>query len=127
MKRFQRWPIFKVLYSPLSVVIVGLVVVLLARSVWGVYKKEAVAGETARAALYELQVMQERRDGLAKDVSGLEDPEGIEAALREKYSMAKEGERVIVIGEEDPVERKTPSADEKSGFWDFFKNLFDGE
>lgn len=124
MKRLQRLPIFKVLYSPLAVAILGILVLLLARSVWGVYKKETQAREARDAALYQLGVMESRRNDLARDVHDLESSEGVEAALREKFSVAKEGEEVIVIGPDGAVATSTEPEPEKKGFWGSFKGFF---
>jgi cell division protein FtsB len=70
-----------------------------ASGVWGVYKKER------ESAVLRAQVERERSDlvnrhaQLEADISRLNTDRGLEEALREQFSLAEEGERLIIIVE----------------------------
>jgi len=59
----------------------------------------------------ELQLLQVRAEGLEQDIVRLEDPRGIEAELRRRYDVAKEGEEVIVLIEEEIEPEQVPSGE----------------
>ena len=126
MRKYQRSPLWRFLYSPLMVTILFLLAILLARSAWGVYKKEELAAENVKASNYELSTLQDRKMTLDKDVAALEDKDGMEQALRAKFSVARPGEQVIVIGPEDSVDATSSAAiatPPKGGFWNFIKGF----
>ena len=124
MRRFQERPILKVLYSPLGVIAVGVLALLLARSAYGVYKKEALAQERANAALYELGELTARKEKMARTVTSLENKEGMEEALREKFPVAREGEEVFVIAGQDATATPRLPQRNEGGVWAFIKSFF---
>lgn len=128
MRKYQRSPVWRFLYSPLVVGFLLLLSLLLARSLWGVYKKGSLAAERVTEAQYELEKLQDRQATLLKSVSGLEDKDGMERALRAKFPVSRTGEQVIVIGADaalDAVVATTTS--EKRGFWNFVEGFWKKE
>ena len=57
----------------------------------------------------ELRQLETRALDLEHDIPYLEDPRGIEAELRRRYDVAKEGEEVIVLLEEEREEPGVPT------------------
>mgnify|MGYP001572433715 CR=1 FL=1 len=112
MKRFQRTPLWQFLYSPLSLVGLLIVVIVLGKAAWSVYQKERIASERQEASLYELQKLEERHAVLEDTVAGLNNPEGMEEALRAKFPVARPQEQVIIISGNSrslPVEPVAPA------------------
>ena len=63
----------------------------------------------------ELSHLELRENSLEEDITRLEDPRGIEAELRRRYDVAKEGEEVVVLIEEesqDEPEQVVPTEDD---------------
>ena len=61
-----------------------------------------------------------------QDISELSTEEGKEGIIRVKYQVAKEGEKVLSIVEEDQSEKEDLGEDQrpKKSFFDFLKDLF---
>lgn len=97
-------------------------VVISASSVWNIARKEresAILRDEARAQLAALEGRKERLD---ESLKRLQTERGLEEELREQFSLAREGEELIVIVEKTPEpvpEPPPPSFIErlKRGFW----------
>ena len=57
-------------------------------------------------------------------VKGLETDFGIEAEIREKYGLVKEGEEVVVIIDEETKEDNNDAEQGKKGWWKRLKGFF---
>lgn len=91
----------KFIYSPVTLFILCLVFLLLAKALFGVYGKERVsAGYLARQQT-EYSKMKEREKELSDSVEYLKTEQGVEAEIRSKFRVVKEGESVAVIVDND--------------------------
>lgn len=91
----------------------------------GMYEtsKEAhVRRDTAAAELAELE---EREQYLTAEIERLQTARGLEAEVREKFDVAKEGEKVIVILEEAREPEKESVVDEPRSWIDRIKEWFE--
>lgn len=108
----RRHPIH-ILSLRLLTVVLLLIAFVLVRGVWGMYQKERETYTGRAQAEQELQDMQEREANLQAEIVRLRSPAGIEASLRSQFDMAKEGEGVIVIMDnnkepaEEPMDLRT--------------------
>ena len=124
MESYKRRRAFaRVAGSPLAVAALFILVLVLARSVYSVYKKERAASEGEAAALRELAELKTRDEFLRTKIGHLETPTGMEEALREQLSLAKPGEGVIVIGDASTTAQAATSTKEKS-WWESMKDFF---
>ncbi len=120
MKEFQqKRKIRRFLYSRVSVLILFILVVLTAKAMYGVYDKERESRKNVSRAQEELSSLQERRKALETKVTRLQTPEGREAEIREQFPVAKPGERMVVIVENQSSESAEPLP-KKSLFTKFF-------
>jgi len=78
-------------------------------------KENKVTAET------ELAELKDRKGKLEADIELMATPEGKERIFREDFGLAKEGEGVIVVLDE---ENEEGSEQEKNGFFGFFKGIF---
>lgn len=87
-----------------------LLVIAMARGVWGVYQKERAAVENRQQAEAELAELQKRERELQEELARLQTERGKEAELRQQFEVAKEGEKLIVVvdREEEGAERPEP-------------------
>lgn len=99
----------RVLWSRLRLVALAVLVVLAASGAWNAYHKEresAVLRAQAQARLADLSA---RKEQLDRDIAMLRSDRGKEAALREQYALAAEGEGMIVIV--DPTAPSSTASD----------------
>lgn len=111
------------IFSPITILVLAILLLLLTRSVFGVYSKEKRARENLKRVEAEFADLLEREDFLEEGIQNLATPEGIEAEIRERYGVSKPGEKVVVIIEgtpdsDDALRKKT------GGFWGFIKGIF---
>ena len=65
-----------------------------------------------------------RETSLSSDIAKLQTEEGQEEIIRSKYQLAKPGEKVVTIVNEDANENTSPEVKVSHGFWNWVKNLF---
>ncbi|OGG44302.1 hypothetical protein A2841_02235 [Candidatus Kaiserbacteria bacterium RIFCSPHIGHO2_01_FULL_48_10] len=97
--------------------------IMIANGTWHVYQKQ-------REAVYEYELQAEalasleaRNESLKQKLSALETDRGIEEELRERFSVAKPGEEVIILVDN----KKTPvdaGGESRESIWENFFSLF---
>ena len=120
MEFHKKKKIRKMVYSPITLIILAIIFFILLKAAWGVYKKEYVSTGNLDKEKIELAKLQSRQKDLAQAISYLNTDEGIENEIRTKFRAVKEGENVAVII--DATATRTPEKVSTSrGFW---YNLF---
>lgn len=116
----ERFRLRKVLYAKPTIIIMAFFTVLLLRAAWGMHEKSLDAIKNRDTALEELQSLQNRKAELEGDIAHLSSDEGIEAEIRDRFMVAKEGEKVMIVvaPKEEEVHTVTVPADDNSSFWD---------
>jgi len=109
------------LYSRVTLVLLVLLTVFLAKSVWSIYKKEDMARDNLDKTAAIFNSLQAREKTLSSEIVRLKTESGIEEEVREKYGLVKPGEEVIVIVNKDG---ETYSSDtlSKVSLWQKLKN-----
>lgn len=98
MREFEQKKIRrKILYSPITLILLFLAIVLLFNSVYKVYKKEVLSRENLQKTEIESRELQDKINRLQASVNFLQTDEGVEAELRSKFRAVKDGESVTVI------------------------------
>ncbi|MCK5059846.1 MAG: septum formation initiator family protein [Candidatus Pacebacteria bacterium] len=89
---------------------------------FGVYKKQAASLYALEETKRVWEQFKEREAGLTKDIEKLQTPRGLEEEIRERFSVAKEGEKMAIIVEDKGVneENKEP----QKNFWNWFLEIF---
>ncbi len=103
----------KIAFSWVTLLSLLLLSLLLARSVVGMYHKNARASERVQDARTELSKVEERRESLSKSLGHIKTTKGVEEELRRKFDVAREGEHLLVIVDKE-VEPEVPKDD---GSW----------
>ena len=105
--------------------VLGLLGVLLFFFAWGVvsfFNKMEITSENAKIAQDKMTELQQQKEKLSTDISNLKTQSGVEASIREKFGLAKDGEgEIVVVDDQTPA---TTSQSTSGGFWNFIKNLF---
>jgi len=81
--------------------IVVVLIVLLSMSVFERFSVEREMKERRMAEEEELQLLQERADALEEKVEHLQNTRGIEEELRNRFDVAREGEQVVIIVDDE--------------------------
>lgn len=107
------------LYSRMTVVILILFVLLLAKSVFGLYVKNRESIAARNASETKLQALKDREASLKEEINRLENNEGMEWEIRDKFNVTKPGENVVIIVPDDEATSTPPQKG-------FFSRLFSG-
>ncbi len=112
-----------VAYSPVTVVLLGLVTIVLG---YAVYDRYAIATEMEDRHLAEeaaVAKLREQKAALEKRVEYLSNERGIEAEMRRNFDIALPGEQVVIIMDE-PTSTSTvtplPSVSENRPWYQFW-------
>ena len=87
----------RLLYSRLAVVLMLILVGMLTRSVYLVWRRERLANQERQAVLRQITNLGDRQKRLVADLALLQTDRGIEEKIRRQFSVAKEGEEVINV------------------------------
>ncbi len=107
---------YKFWHSPLALLLLFFVIVLFGYNVVGLIEKNRETNKRKNILTEEKKYLEERKTLLNSQIEKLETEEGKEFIIRSKYPLAKPGERVLtIIEEENSV--ISEDATEESGFW----------
>lgn len=118
----QKQKMRRIMYSKWMFVLLGLLLCLIVWKTWGIYQKEQTARHALEESRTEKEELAKHADELSMDIDRLNTEEGIEEVVRDRYGVAKAGEEVIVLIEEEMREEIDEEA--SSGFWARFKAFF---
>ena len=96
------------IFSYLTIAVLGVLIVLLAMSVFERFTVEREMAVRRAEAEAELKALKLRAAALESQVEYLEDERGMEAEIRNRFDVVKEGEQVVIIlddGSEEAEER----------------------
>ncbi len=95
----------KMLYSKVTLVGLCVFCILLANGLFEMYGKARESLDRKNFSAKSLVQLEEREKKLKSEIERLDSRAGLEEELRNRYSVAKEGERVIVIVEDPSGKR----------------------
>ncbi|MFC1733185.1 septum formation initiator family protein [candidate division KSB1 bacterium] len=119
---YERRKIKQWLYSWPFLVVLVVVSVFLTHGVWGVYQQEHITRINKNQRLTHLEELEIREKALQKEINRLSTERGIEEEIRQKFEVAKEGERVIVIVE-PPVNGSGAGKETKLNIFERLSNV----
>lgn len=123
MREFEyKRKVRKALSSPVVLIPMLVVLVFLSRGAWSIYVKNRDGEVELRLARERLAKLEERQATLSAGVEKLQTESGIEGEIRDRFQMAKEGERAVVIVD-DPSKPFQPSL-RKPSFLQKILNFF---
>jgi len=117
-KKYER-----IIYSRPVVLLLIILLVVLSRAVIGVYEKAQSTEENLVEAEIELEKLDERGDLLEARLESLGTEKGVEAEIREKFNVVRDGENVIMLLEPEEIDSNIGKETKKS-FWERIKSLF---
>lgn len=124
MLEFKKKDTYHFWHSPLFLGIIFCVLVLFSYNLIGLIEKERETSKQKELALNKLDNYKAREAALSDDISKLKTPEGTESAIREKYQVAKAGEKMVQIVDDNSRDAVPEENAKEHGFWAFIKKLF---
>ena len=115
------------LYSGITITVLVFVVVFLAHASWGVFQKQKESEGDAKIVLERLNDLQKKEKILKSQIEWLNTKTGTEEIIRQKFNVAKDGEKIVVIIDSDNKETTTPEKVEDNflrDLWSKFTDLF---
>ena len=101
---FEKRKVRRFFFSrTLSIFLFG-IFLFLAHAAWGAYQTSSFAHETQREAVLEYTALDERKKMLEAQIAHLGTERGIEAELRSRFDVGREGERLVVLLEPPVLE-----------------------
>jgi len=114
---------YKFWHSPLALIFLFCLLVLFGYNIIGLIEKDMETAHKKELILDQIDDLKQRESSLTSDISKLETDEGKEEIIRDKYQVAKEGEKMVVIV--DDSNNTQPKEEEVShGFWNWLKKIF---
>lgn len=102
--RERHKALVRLFWRRLGMMMLVLLVILAGLALWRVYQKERDSRELRRQAEVKLADLKEQETSLSTHIQSLRTERGKEEALREQYSVGREGEGLIVIVEPEQPE-----------------------
>lgn len=111
------------MHSPIVVAVVVILALFLLKAVIDLFGKSRDARIAAEGARREYEELVEREAAIKSGLERLESADGVEAEIRQKFGVVKEGEEVVVVvqNEADATQKRTQSS---TGWWQQFLDWF---
>ena len=124
MRNFQEKKRFKqVMQSKPVLVVLGIVILVFAWSVFGLVGKMRETIKNRQVAEEKIQALQKEKEQLTNNIDQLKTNQGLEENIREKFGLAKDGEGMVVVT--DDKDSSVGGAGNKSaGFFSKIINWF---
>jgi cell division protein FtsB len=87
------------------------------------YTKQRETAEKRQQLAQSLAELKQREASLESEIDRLRTQRGVEKEIRERFNVAREGERVMVIVNESDADKQQSEAGESS-FWGSIRNIF---
>lgn len=130
MEDFQyRKKIRKTVSSRAFFFISLVITIALLNGAWGMWTKERESNQEREKVVRELEMIKTREEELTASIERLNTAQGVEKEIRQKFSVAKEGEEVVLIV--DQTKKVSDNGSENKSLWGkiqgWFANMFDGD
>ena len=116
----ERFRLRRALYAKPTIIVMAVFVVLVGRGAWGMHEKSLDAIKNRDKTLEELHALQGRQAELEGDIAHLSSDRGVEEEIRDRFMVAKEGEKVMIVvaPKTDEVHTVTVPAEQSPSLWD---------
>jgi cell division protein FtsB len=112
------------MYSKTSLIILALILFFMAKGVYAVYEKERESRTEVERIAKQKAELQQRYDFIQEKSDHLKSTDGIEAEIRSKFDVVKEGEGLIVIVDKNVTTIEEDRRGVLKKFWDSVVGVF---
>lgn len=120
----ERKKVKKRMYSRTTLVILAIILFFVARGVYAVYEKERNSRTEVERIQKQKAELQQRYDTILQKSEHLKSPEGVEAEIRSKFDVVKEGEGLILIVDKNVTTIEEDRRGVLKKFWDSVVGVF---
>lgn len=120
----ERKKIRKVLYSKFSLFVLFVMLVFVTRGAWSIYQKAQIALAERDIAEHSLGELQSRTSELNASLASLNSAKGQEAEVRQKYTVAKPGEEVVVVVDDNSKKSENSGVATDKSIWQRVASFF---
>lgn len=124
MNLLKKKQVKRRIYSKPVLIVLLILLFFVAKAVWNAYEKASIARANVVTAQRELDELEIRYTEVEQDLKRFDTEEGIEAEIRSTYGLAREGEQVIIIVDEEENASTTMEEIQKRSFWQIIKDIF---
>jgi len=125
MSEFNRKKSNSLWHSPLVLLVLFGILVLFIYNMVGLIEKERETTKKKELILSQIDTLRNREKSLSSDIAKLKTEEGIEETIRDKYQVVKEGEKMVVIVDQEKKEETVSEEVVKDhSFWGWIKKTF---
>lgn len=123
MREFKKKTQYSFWHSPMILCVLFCILVIFTFNVIKLIEKERVTSRNKIIELNKIEELKQREASLNSDIEKLGTDNGIEDTIRNKFQVAKPGEKVVSIVDE---EEKKPIVEQENnhGFWSWIKGMF---
>ena len=115
---------YKFWYSPIALVLLFCVFVLFGYNIIGLIEKEKETSHKKEIILEKINNLQKKEASLSSNIAKLDTEDGKEEIIRDKYKVVKDGEKMVIIVDEDRANLESDVANVDHGFFVWFKRVF---
>ncbi len=113
----ERTKLRRALYAKPTIIILAIFVLFAGHGAWAMYQKSEEAVVKRDKAQEDLRTLLSRNDELNHDIDRLSSDRGQEAAIRDRFMVAKDGEKVIIVSSPVPEKVHTVTIVDDSPTW----------
>lgn len=113
----KKKKIRKIIYSPISLIVLFLIFVFMLRGVIKIYNKNELSVNNLNQEKVELEKLREREKKLNSSIEYLKTEQGIENEIRLKFRAVRDNEEISVIIDDIKENVATTTQETKKGFW----------
>lgn len=108
----ERKKLRKILYAKATLGLLFVALIVVTRGAWRMYQKASIARAEREEAEKSLANLAERAEGLKESIARLKSERGVEEEIRQKFTVVRPGEEVVVVVDESGKKGKnsTPGA-----------------
>lgn len=117
---------YKFWHSPIALALLFCILVFFGYRIIDLIKVERETNYKKNLVLDQIEGLKKRESALSLDLSKIQTDEGKEEIIREKYQVAKEGEKMVIIVDESSKNDSSLDKEGKTehGFFEWFKSVF---
>lgn len=120
----ERKKIRKILYSKVTLLVLFVILVAMGRGAWSIHQKTQIALSEREIAERSLSDLETRTAELKESLVRLKSEWGIEEEVRQKYTVARPGEEVVVVVDDSVKKGENSEAGNGKSLWQRFVSFF---
>lgn len=120
----ERKKIRKILYSKMSLAVLAVLLFAVGRGAWSIHQKAGIAQAERDIAAHSLSELESRNTELQASLARLKSDRGIEEEVRQKYTVARPGEDVVVVVDEKAKKSENGETSTGESWWQNIVSFF---